>query len=553
MKTNFVKRLLVFLILAAMMSSVCCAAEETAPSVKCYNGTFVGMRENGIASFKGIPYAKPPIGELRWKAPEPVEADDGTYDATHFGKSAIQLKASSELASMNPEGQSEDCLTLNIWTADLEKKNKPVMFWIHGGAYSYGGTSDPLYDGQYLVAEHPDILLVSCNYRVGPMGFIDFFEVEGGENFPTSGYNGLLDQIQALKWVQQNIEAFGGDPENVTIFGESAGGGSVTELLIADGTEGLFRRAIAESGAVNFTMTHERFAEIGVAQKLLEKANGECMDDLMALSEAELTEIYLDESDGQAIGAMSVLPLRGEDSILPEDPYQALLDGAGKDVDLIIGTTADEMRYFIDDVCEPALADMEGEEYESLLQTKLELFGQFVTGAKVDRVYSMCTAEEKDNLDRFLELHADEEEIWAKTALMNEYSFRAPAIMTAYNHAMAGGSGKTFMYHFRKQNTNFDWVGACHACELAYVFHNLTDEQFSGTVVPELADAVCGAWTSFAVSGMPAIEGIDWPEYSPDSRETLIFNDDCSISVENDPGSEERQLIETILHYYVAM
>ena len=202
MKTNFMKRILAFLVLAAMMSSVSCSAEDEAPSVKCHNGIFVGMTQNGISSFKGIPYAKPPIGELRWKAPEPAEADEGIYDATHFGKSAIQLKASSELASMNPEGQSEDCLTLNIWTADLEKKNKPVMFWIHGGAYSFGGTSDPLYDGQYLVAEHPDILLVSCNYRVGPMGFIDFSRVEGGENFPTSGYNGLLDQIQALKWVQ---------------------------------------------------------------------------------------------------------------------------------------------------------------------------------------------------------------------------------------------------------------------------------------------------------------------------------------------------------------
>ena len=176
-----------------------------------------------------------------------------------------------------------------------------------------------------------------------------------------------------------------------------------------------------------------------------------------------------------------------------------------------------------------------------------------MTGAKVDRVYAMCTAEEKENLDRFLALHADEEEIWAKTALMNEYSFRAPAIMTAYNHAMSGGNGKTYMYHFRKKNTNYDWIGACHACELSYVFHNLTDEQFSGQVVPELADAVCDAWTSFAVSGVPVIGDIEWPEYSPDNRETLIFYDDCSISVENDPKSEERQLIETILHYYVAM
>ena len=195
------------MILAILMVILCGStclnvqAEEKQPTVKCYNGCFAGSTDNGVTSFKGIPYAKPPVGELRWKAPQPVEASDELFDATHFGKSAFQIKSDSEQASMNPEGIGEDCLTLNIWTANLEKKNKPVMFWIHGGAYSYGGTADPLYDGRFLVAEHPDILLVSCNYRVGPMGFIDFSNVPGGEAFRTSAYNGILDQIQALRWV----------------------------------------------------------------------------------------------------------------------------------------------------------------------------------------------------------------------------------------------------------------------------------------------------------------------------------------------------------------
>lgn len=529
------------------------SAGEAAPAVKCYNGIFTGSTENGVTSFKGIPYAKPPVGELRWKAPQPVEASDEVFDATRFGKSAFQIRSDSEQASLNPEGISEDCLTLNIWTADLERANKPVMFWIHGGAYSYGGSADPLYDGRFLVAEHPDILLVSCNYRVGPMGFIDFSGIPGGEAFSTSAYNGLLDQIQALKWVQQNIAAFGGDPSNVTVFGESAGGGSVTELLVAKGTEGLFRRAIAQSGSVNFTMTHERYAEIGVADRLLEKAGAASVDDLMAIPEEQLYEIYTDDSNGQAIGAMTVLPLRGEDSIIPADPYQAILDGAGKDVDLIIGTTADENRYFIDAVLDPALSKLHGEALETMTAVKMFIYASALTGKKLSRVFSMCTPEEKAGLDQFLQLYAREPDIWRWTALFNEYGFRSPAIQVAWNHAKAGGTGKTYMYYFRKKNTMFDWIGACHASELAYVFHNLEDEQFSGKVVPELADQMCGAWTRFAATGDPAWNGVEWPEYTPENRETMFFNDDATTEVVNDPMPEERKLVQPILHYYIAL
>ena len=527
--------------------------EATDPMVECSTGKYIGTNNDGIFSFKGIRYAKPPVGELRWKAPEPIEKSTETFDATHFGKSAFQVKSDSEQASLNPEGMSEDCLTLNVWTSDPETKGKPVMFWIHGGAFSYGGTADPLYDGGCIVAEHPDVVVVSCNYRVGPMGFIDFSKVEGGDAFPTSGYNGILDQIEGLKWVQDNIEAFGGDPENVTIFGESAGGGSVAILLCSEGTEGLFRHAIAESGSVNFTMTHERFEEIGAAAALMDKANAKNMDDLMAISEEDLYDLYIDDSDGKSVATMSVLPLRGKDSIIPEDPYQAILDGAGKDVDLIIGTTADECRYFADSMFDPSCSAVEGEEREKMTETKLDLYSKTLVGSKLERVINMCNDEEKANLDEFLKLYDKEEEIWQKTELVNEYGFRSPAIKVAYNHASAGGTGKTYMYYFCKKNTLIDWIGACHACELAYVFHNFGDEQFSGPVLPELADAVCSAWTNFATVGDPNGDLVNWPEYSPENRETIFFNDDGTTSIVNDPKSKERELIDSILHYYVAL
>lgn len=526
---------------------------NSSPVAECYNGHFVGAKKNNILSFKGIPYAKPPVGELRWKAPQPVEASDETFDATRFGKSAFQLKADSEQASMNPEGQSEDCLTLNVWTANDDKKDKPVMFWIHGGAYSYGGTSDPLYDGYFIVNEHPDVVVVTANYRVGPMGFIDFKGIDGSEEFPTSAYNGILDQIEALKWVQKNIEVFGGNPKNVTIFGESAGGGSVTELLVAKGTEGLFQHAIAESGSVNFTMTHQRYAEIGAADALMKKANAKCMDDLMAISEEELYKIYVDGSDGKAIGTYSGLPLRGVDSIIPEDPYEAILNGAGKDIDLIIGTTADENRYFIDTVCEPSLLNAKKDEVDELTKKKFSLFLEYFARPKVNNLLNKCNDDEKSNVEEFLSMYKDEEELWQRIALVNEYAFRSPAIQVAYNHAKAGGKGKTYMYYFCKKNTNIDWIGACHASEVAYVFHNFEDEQFTGKVVPELADKMCGLWTSFAVDGVPKYDGVEWPEYSTENRETLFFNDDITIEVVNDPFPKLRELIQKVLHYYLPL
>ena len=379
---------------------------------------------------------------------------------------------------------SEDCLTLNIWTTGDTGEKKPVMFWMHGGAFSYGSGVDLLYSGQYMVEEHPDLVIVTANYRLGMMGYIDFSVVEGGEEFPTSGYNGLLDQIEALKWIQQNIEGFGGDPNNVTIFGESAGSGSVCALLAAEGTEGLFQHAIAQSGGLNFTYTHENFARFGAANLLFEKAGASCMDDLMKLSEQELFDIYRDTSDGKSLSYFSYAPLRGSDSILPEDSYQAILDGAGKDVDLMIGTTADEYNYFIYDALDPSPE----EEGHVLSEETKNIFSNILLDNSVKRLVAKCTDEEKENIQEFMELYSDRDEFWQKLALMTEASFRSPAIQFAENHIKAGGTGKTYMYYFAKKNTYFDWIGASHGCELPYVFHNFEKEQevTSGPVLPEL-------------------------------------------------------------------
>lgn len=539
--------ILMFCLLAGSLTA-CAENAAEAPSVKCYNGTFVGSEENGVLSFKGIPFAKAPVGELRWKAPQSVDASDEIFDATGYGKASLQPYASSEPISWNTENMSEDCLTLNIWTTGKSDGKKPVMFYMHGGAYSYGSGTDSLYSGQYMVEEHPDMVIVTANYRLGIMGYIDFSAVEGGEEFPTSGYNGLLDQIEALKWIQQNIEGFGGDPDNVTIFGESAGAGSVCALLAAEGTEGLFQHAIAQSGGLNFTYTHESFARFDAANLLLKKANATCLDDLMQLSEADLYEIYCNTDDGESLSYFTYAPLRGEDSIIPEDPYQAILDGAGKDVDLMIGTTADEYNYFIFDTLDPS---PEEEGHELSEETK-NAFSQMMLDPSVARLIGKCTDEEKENIEKFMALHSDEDELWQKLALMTETGFRSPAIKFAENHIKAGGTGRTYMYYFAKENTRYDWIGASHGCELPYVFHNYDEEQelVSGPVVHELADQVCGAWTSFASAVDPSYNGVEWPEYSLENRETMMFNNDGTVSVENDPLSKQRELIVPLMYHY---
>lgn len=218
--------------------------------VACENGVMLGQSVDGVTSFKGVPYAKPPVGELRWKAPQAPDPSDDEIECYNFGYTALQYEWPSEPASYYPK--NEDCLTLNIWESDGtidSKEPKPVLVFFHGGAYCWGGTTDPMYDGQNFAKAHDDVILVTCNYRLGLMAWADFSKIEGGEEY-TDVNLGLRDHIAALQWIQENIAAFGGDPNNVTIFGESAGGWSTTALTISPKARGLFNRAIAQSGEV---------------------------------------------------------------------------------------------------------------------------------------------------------------------------------------------------------------------------------------------------------------------------------------------------------------
>ncbi len=512
-------------------------------SAECFNGIYEGVIEkNGVISFKGIPYAKPPVGELRWRAPEPAEFSDKTFKADRFGKSSIQYECFSEPASSNEIG--EDCLTLNVWTGSLENRSKPVMFYIHGGGFSWGGTSDPLYDGRHIVENHKDIVVVTCNYRIGLMGFADFSKVPGGESYSDSPYLAVLDIIQGLKWVRQNIKAFGGNPDNVTVFGESAGGALTSILLVVKEAEGLFHKAVIQSGALNLTFTQEDSDRAGLVQALMTKTGAENMQELLALSEKEIIEAYTTFDDnGFCLNDICVMPVRGR-GLIPEDPYEALRNGASKNIPVIIGTNKDEWRYWA-----TVMIDTDHfKKSEEEMAEDIRLYKKHIADEKYNDAYVCASEEEKKNLNSFLESLGDMDDIWKYTELGNETVFRMPSIALAANHKLAGGD--TYMYYFCKESDNFDFIGACHASELAYVFNNPEEKVYSGTVDRNLADSMCDMWVKFAGSGKPDTSRIVWEQYDTENRATMIIGNDSSLQIENDPLKKQRRLLEPFVKYY---
>ena len=550
------KKKLLFILLSACFALGLCGCggagtDEAKLTADCQNGNFVGEvdKETDVIAFKGIPYAKSPTGDLRWKAPQAPEDSDETFEAKEFGKTATQYSWHSEPAGENEAGVGEDCLTLNVWTKDMDAENKPVMVYIHGGGFAWGGTADPLYNGSTIVEQHEDVIVVSMNYRLGMFGEIDFSKVQGGEDFPDSKNLSMLDLMQGLTWIQENITSFVGDPENVTIFGESAGGAFASLLTASPDAQGLFNRAIAESGCVNLTFDQEDFDATGTTEALLEATGAKNMDDLMAIPEEELIRIYTEEDldgEGTTLNDLYNMPYRGQEGIVEEDPYEALRSGVGKDVDLMIGTNADEWRYWINEMGDVEMTEMD----EEGIEENMAVYEEAVAAEKKEEAYAVASDRDKENLDKFFQLEQikDLDEIWQNTELGNETGFRMGAIEAASCHAEAGGN--TYMYYFDIPSDNFDFVGACHASEVAYVFHNEDETGFSGTVDKDLADQICEAWVNFAKTGDPSVGDIKWTKYNIDERNTMVITKD-GLKIESDPLGDQRQLLQPFAKYYL--
>ncbi|MBP5312212.1 MAG: carboxylesterase family protein [Clostridia bacterium] len=491
---------------------------DGAPAAKCANGTFIGKMKGDVAVFRGIPFAVPPVGELRWKRPEPARASEGIFAAYYNGKSPIQTEWISERASFYP--QSEDCLYLNVWCApsgkDLTQGEKAVMVFFHGGSYGWGGTADPLYDGEAFVNYRKDIVLVTAAYRTGIMGFIDFSEVPGGENFKDAPNLGLYDQLEALNWVKNNISAFGGDPSKVTIFGESAGGGSVSLLPFFPEAKGLFKRIIAESGSVALTFSKDEC--LPMARKLLKESGAKTMDDLMALPEEELVRA------NEPINISNNFPER-DGEVIPFDAYAPYAEGKVSDIDLMIGTNANEFNYWISEL------------------------GGLIPFAVCARVMyyrdRKLFFEKEGNIAKDFISSLKGRKLWRIVELYNEILFRAPAIKQAEGHSANGG--KTFVYYWDEPSAH-PFRGSCHAVELAYVFGNTDDTVYTGrTADRRLAETVMDMWANFANTGDPSTKDCPWPAYSPESRNTMIL--EKSSHAEKDFLEERRTALDPLLKY----
>ncbi len=469
-------------------------------AVKCVNGTFVGKKTENVIAYKGIPFTgKPPIGELRWKAPEEYLPDEGIYEAYYNGKSPCQEEDISEGGSLYY--QSEDCLYLNVWKAEGNPSEKrPVMVWIHGGGYAMGGTADPLYDCHNLAMENPDVVFVSIAYRVGIFGYIHLSHLPDGNEYPDAQNLGPMDQMMALKWIHENIEGFGGDPDNVTIFGESAGAGSVTMLPLIEGSHKYIKRVIAQSGAPSITIS----TEDAIA------CTNEVMDILGCKSVAELNKVGVDKLlKASAVTGLRIGPER-DGKYLPLDPYEAYAKGDVKDIEILHGCNKDEMNYFV-------------------YLMGPDIFEMWAADRKTRKIANLPD-EDKEKVERFCG-NAVGEDYEKDSDLFSQLWFNAAHIRLSEEHTKGGG--KSYTYYFTPESS-LPYMKCGHATELASILKHPEETEFTGRAYDETFSKIMRKmWIQFAKCGNPSLsadispdgKAYEWPLYDTKNRQVMVFDE----------------------------
>ena len=501
---------------------------DKAHAVKCVNGTFVGTENHGVASWLGIPYAKAPVGARRFKAPEYVDASDKVFEAKYYGKGAY---GSLGYPDCIQKQMSEDCLFLNIWlNKDDKTPKKPVMVWIHGGAYVVGSGSQISYSGANLVQAQSDIIMVNINYRLNMYGFMDFSSVPGGDAFKTAPCNGLLDQAMALRWVHENIAAFGGDPGNVTIFGQSAGGGSVSILPVMKEANRYFQKVIAQSGSTTLAFPVDCEAAQGKTKALLEYTGCKTMDEIMALTEEKLQEAYVN-----AVGKFTSCPYYGTE-VLPEAPIELYKKGYAKHISILAGSTADEMRLFMG-------------EGPMLSVEEQKLYAQRAAGDAVPYLKE----EDKKYYEEFKRVCRFQEPGLVETEFINELMFRVPMLQQL---GVQSAFNKTFSYYWSYPSSNAE-VGAAHSVELMFVFNVRglgTSSTFNGTNnSDEIFTSVQQMWTNFARCGNPSTDKVEWKAYSAQDRNVLDIAGPGDIRIKKDLLASQYKAVFPLLGYYQFM
>jgi para-nitrobenzyl esterase len=491
------------------------------PVVTVAGGALEGRTTEGVTAFLGVPYAAPPFGEHRMRPPQPVLPWTGTRAATSYGPTAPKGEYPPQYQALLPEVTvpGQECLNLNVWTPDPAASGLPVLVWIHGGSFMNGSGSVAEYDGSAFARD--GVVCVTINYRLSAEGFL--YLDDGVANL------GLLDQVAALRWVQDNIVAFGGDPARVTVAGESAGAMSVTTLLAMPMTEGLFAQAIAQSGAAAHTITAEQGRMVGgyLADALGTPPSREAIAavplEVLVRTASDLVVEVQTAPDPQRWGslAMSILPFAPvvDGTVLPEHPLAAIAGGQGGGVPLMTGSNREEARLFL--VASGAIGLIDDATLEAA-----------ATGYGLD---AAALARYRANRPG-----ASPGDIMA--AVVTDWFFAVPAVRVA--EARAGAAAPTWMYRFDAPSPEDNGgLGACHAVEIPFVFdtaHRPSAHPLVGdSPSPAVADTMHGAWVSFITEGQPG-----WAPYDTSSRTTAVLTD--KVAEVSDPAGDERALWDGI-------
>jgi para-nitrobenzyl esterase len=475
--------------------------------------------------FRGIPFAKPPVGPLRFQPPEPPDPWPGIRDATSFGSGAPQGANPFEmlLPLLVPE-TSEDCLYLNVFTPDTSGK-RPVLVWIHGGGNVVGAGSERLYDGTELV-RRGDVVIVTLNYRLGIFGFLHGKSV-ANDTFPTSGNEGLLDQIAALQWVQREIAGFGGDPDNVTVFGQSAGCLNIAALMGMPSARGLFHKAVLQSsGTASHSLSLETAARVFTAILTAAGLTPATAGQLRKFSGEALLD--LQTRVGMVIGGFFPV-IDGE--VLPRSTYEAIADGQTAGIPVVVGTVRDEFSIFM--LPDPAIATLN----EVSLLARVEA----LTAGRGQEAIDLYRRERRARGENI-----SPPALWI--AMMTDHDFFAPAMRFA---ALQADHAPTYTYLFTWPSPVMGGVfGSIHGLELPFLW-GLGNAPGLSALVGDLAaakplsTAIQDAWLAFARTGEPSAEGVGaWPGYDARRRATKIF--DRASMIEDAPREAERQFWQHI-------